>query len=163
MASTAASKLFPALHTAFSLAAIICVSTVVPTASVILVWVLRPCRILQLHFLHNCLHFLYLSGQLLLVIFHPVGHIIGWCFNYRRILHQESSCYRNSCNPATTSRTMFLWCIPESSAVRSEVSRSSWCAVQKNCLNLTHVPWTVVMIFHLWIANPDFPVLWRMA
>ena len=31
---------------------------------------------------------------------------------------------------------------------------------ENNCLNLTHVFWDVVMIFHPQISNPNFPVLW---
>ena len=56
------------------------------------------------------------------------------------------SCCRTSCVPATASRTMFAWCIPASSTVRSNVLHNSRCAVWKELfksnprlLNCCHV------------------------
>ena len=65
-APTAATLISSVLRTASSLAVIIYVATMVPMASIILIWVLRPCSILQVHCLHHCFHLLF---QLWIYIF----------------------------------------------------------------------------------------------
>ena len=88
-ASPTASPISFVLRTASSLAGIICVYTVVPTSYIILMCILRPCSILNLHCLYHCFNFLLLCGQLLLGVLHRVGHMIYWCFNDRRILCRD--------------------------------------------------------------------------
>ena len=65
-----------------SLAAITCVVTVVHTASIILVCVLRPWIILHIYCLNHWLYFMWLSAHLLLDVLHRVGHMMDWCVSY---------------------------------------------------------------------------------
>ena len=83
---TASVPITAVLCTASSSTAIIGLVTMVSTsylvltASIVLICTLRHCRILYLHCLHHQFRLLQLCGQLLLGVFHSIGHMI-----YRRL------------------------------------------------------------------------------
>ena len=121
------------------LVALLSTSSIILVAYIVLTCAMGHCIIFHIHGLHDRLHFMQLFGQLLLVFLNALNTWSTGACTTVRVSVWTWYCCKASCRPATTSRTMLVWCIPASSTVRSDISLSSWWDVRKNCLNCTHV------------------------